>query len=41
MINEKRRLSDAAAGIAKQMAIFFDGRPGVLETSVATNDVGE
>jgi hypothetical protein len=44
MINEKRRLSDAAAGIAKQMGVFFDGRPaapGLLETSVATGDVGE
>lgn len=44
IINEKRRLSDAAAGIANQMGVFFDGRPaapGLLETSVATGDVGE
>ena len=42
-INEKRRLSDPAAGIAKQMGIFFDGKPaapGLLETSVAAGDVG-
>jgi hypothetical protein len=33
-----------AAGNAKRMGIFFDGRssaPGLLEASVATGDVGE
>jgi hypothetical protein len=42
VINEKRRLADPKAGIAKQMGIFFDGKPaapGLFETSVATGDV--
>jgi hypothetical protein len=42
-INEKRRQSDTTSGIAKQMGIFFDGKPvapGLLETSIATGDVG-
>ena len=43
VINEKRRAADAAAGIAKQMAVFFDGRPvapGLFEASVASGDAG-
>ncbi|WP_051387141.1 hypothetical protein [Bradyrhizobium sp. ARR65] len=43
-INEKRRLADAVAGIARQMGVWFDGKPaapGLLETSIATGDVGK
>jgi hypothetical protein len=43
-INERRRGSDAQAGIAKQMAIFFDGKPvapGLLQAAVAPGDAGK
>lgn len=42
-INEKRRAVDRTGGIAKQLAVFFDGRPvppGLYETPVAPGDVG-
>jgi hypothetical protein len=43
VINEKRRAADAATGIAKQMGVFFDGRPvapGLFEASIAAGDAG-
>jgi len=42
-INEKRRTVDRTGGIARQLAVFFDGRPvppGLYETPVAQGDVG-
>jgi hypothetical protein len=41
-INERRR-ADSGLGIAKQMCVFFDGKPvaaGLLETGVAPGNVG-
>jgi len=43
-IIETRRLSDPTVGIARQMGVWFDGKPtasGLLETPVATGDVGK
>jgi hypothetical protein len=43
-IDEKRRLSDTTAGIARQMGVWFDGKPaapGLLATPIATGDVGK
>jgi hypothetical protein len=43
-INEERRLSDPTAGIARQMGVWFDGKPAalsLLEAPVATGDVGK
>jgi hypothetical protein len=43
-INDKRRPSDPTAGIARQMGVWFNGKPaapGLLETPIATGDVGE
>jgi hypothetical protein len=42
-INEKRRNADAKVGIAKQLAVFFDGRPlppGLFETAVEPGNAG-
>jgi hypothetical protein len=43
-IDEKLRLSDPTSGIARQMGVWFDGKPvapGLLETPIATGDVGK
>ena len=43
IINERRRDADAKTGIAKQMAVFFDGQPvapGLLEVPIAPGDAG-
>jgi hypothetical protein len=42
-INQKRREADPKAGIAKQMGVFFDGKPvppGMFEAPIAPGDAG-
>jgi len=43
MINQRRREADSKLGIAKQMGVFFDGRPvapGLFEAPISPGDVG-
>jgi len=43
LINQKRREADPKAGLAKQMSVFFDGKPiapGLFETAVAPGNAG-
>jgi hypothetical protein len=41
VINQKRHDADSKTGIARQMGVFFDGKPvppGLFETAVAAGD---